>query len=103
MRKIYKIERYDCDCKNLKPVYYENLVDLVESLAMSYYRVYVDGSEDLLNAIQAAALFYYPLFHKDMVYALWSSKITLRHTILITCVVSEVEVDQNGNLLSTSS
>lgn len=102
MRKEYRVQHCWHDTK-IKPAYYENLVDLVEGLVMSYFRVYVDGSEALLNAVQATALLYYPSFHKDMDYILWSSGMVIQNYSPMTCVVSEVEVDQNGNLLSTSS
>ena len=101
MRKIYKIERYRYG-KKITPVYCENLVDLVEELALTYYRVYVGDSEDLLESIKSLCLIHHPEYFKIIQFYLHDMTSDPEIFSILACVVSEVEVDQNGHLLSTS-
>lgn len=101
MCKIYKIERYDCGQK-MSPVYCENLVDLVEELALSYYRVYVGDSESLLESIKSLCLIHHPEHFRSMQFYLYD--MSGYHVVFSNsaCTVSEVEVGQDGHLLITS-
>ena len=102
MRKIYKIERYS-NGKRINPVYYENMVDLAEELTLVCFIVYVDGSESLLESIKSLCLIQNPKFFKIMEFYLYDLPSGFIVPSFPARVVSEVEVDQNGNLLSTSS
>ena len=102
MRKIYKVVRFKYGRK-ITPVYYENLVDLVEELALSYYGVYVGDSKSLLEGIKSLCLIHHPEHFRSMQFYLYDVS---GYPVVFSnsaCVVSEVEVDQNGHLLSTSS
>lgn len=104
MRKIYKIDRFFFGRKG-DPVYYENIVDLVEDLAKSYYIVYVINSSRLLESIKSLCLIHYPEYFKSVDFFLHDLHDTVISTGFsnLTGVVSEVEVDQDGHLLSTLS